>query len=421
MAHKGKKPEKGKGSDGGFNVILGTKMSDDIQPETETKPEKAQEEKKPVPAEPVPAEPAPIPDESLSREDLEKKRQQLKNMLASLKDARSKSNMPTYSYHRTRKKYVAELSKIESLLSAKGGPQPAEGGKPGKPAGRAAGKAGEQAKGTAAGAPSGKQMEDLMRRVQQVESAHGMMPSFKSQLESLKSKMDEYQQVVDRLKSDEQELSRELPHMKRSLSALKGRVRKVSKGKGAAAGKTAPMDAGSMEMISRKVDTLAGKLAGTLDAMKKRIDQVSVVDELEAKAYAKDLKRDIRRVRSELANFLRKEDLTKLVLHPVVEGKGDAGKAPLPSKAKRGKSEIVPIGELAGRVGKKVTIGCSLNLLKSVRQRGMRMYWYRIEDPSGEGILTSGSEIKAKKARLSGRVRKTKTGSIYVEFGGLAR
>ncbi|MBN2331425.1 MAG: hypothetical protein JXC85_06425 [Candidatus Aenigmarchaeota archaeon] len=416
MARKGKRSGKGDESDGGFNVILGTRMSHDSEPEKESKREVAEAEKKPVPE-----EPAPVAQESSSAEDLLKKKQQIKKMLASLNDARSRSNMPTYSFHRMKKMYVAELARINALLSAKVMPAQVKEGEPGRPKGRGAGKTGKKPEGNAARDSESVMMEDLVRRVERVESAHGLLPSFKSQLESLKSKMDEYEQVVARLRSDEEELSKELPRIKRSLSALNGRVSQERPGKKAAAREPPAADLSAMERISRKVDALAGKLTGTLEALKSRIDQVSVVDELETKAYVRDLKKDISKVRSELADFLKKEDLTKLVLHPVVEGGAEQAQAPRSAKGRPGKKEMVTIDALGGMLGKDIAMECSLSLLKSVTQRGMRMYWYRIEDATGESILTSGSEIRAKKARLEGSVKRTKTGSVYVEFRRLGR
>lgn len=411
MARKGKKAGKGKDGGGGFSVILGTTTSEKYDSDREEEQAERTERK-----ESVPEKPAPKPVKPASPGELRKKSREIKKMMASLEEARSTSNMPTYSYNRQKKMYEAELAKIGGLLEGKGGPTPSE--ENGPPPGATA-KAGKRrakaiAEGAATESPDSGRISELAQRVSRMESFHGMMPGFKSQLDSLKGKMDEYQQVVDRLKSDEQALALELPRVKRSLSALKGRARRERGIKKAATREPPAPDASGLESISRKVDTLAGKLTETLGALKSRIDQVSVIDEAETRGYVKALKADIRMVRSELAHFLKKDDLKKLVLQPVAEGAKGPVPAPKAAKPRAKKRDIVAIDDLGGHLGKDVTIECSLSLLKGVTQSGMRMYWYRIEDGTGESILISSSELKEKHAVLKGHVKKTKTGSVYL-------
>jgi hypothetical protein len=397
MAQKGKKAGSGKKGGGGFSVILGTKISEKYDSDREEERAERTERKEPVPEKP--AAPPPKPMKPASPGELRNKSREIEKMLASLEKARSTSELPTYSYNRLKKKYEADLAKIKTLLEGMGGPTPAEEKGP-SPGGMAkAGKTKAKAEGAAPEAPGSSKMDELAERVEKIESFHGMMPGFKSQLDLLKGKMNEYQQVVDRLKSDEQALAIELPRVKRSLSAMKGRARRERAMKKAAAGEPPAPDVSGLEKISGKVDTLAGKLTETLEALKSRIDQVSVIDEAETKGYVRALKTDIGKVRSELAHFLKKDDLKKLVLQPVAEG--GKGPVPAPKKAKprAKKMDIIAIDDLDGHLGKDVTVECSLSMLKSVTQSGMRMYWYRIEDGTGESILISSSEMKAQQGR----------------------
>jgi len=80
----------------------------------------------------------------------------------------------------------------------------------------------------------------------------------------------------------------------------------------------------------------------------------------------------------------------------------------------------VDIADLPDFVGKDVTVQCSLSELKKIEKKGTSLYWYSIADKTGKGIMTSCERIPAKKARISGSAKETKTGSVYIFFKHMA-
>jgi len=67
-------------------------------------------------------------------------------------------------------------------------------------------------------------------------------------------------------------------------------------------------------------------------------------------------------------------------------------------------------------VGKHVIIACFIEPLRTIEENKINLYWYRIRDQTGEGVLTSYSKISAGKSKISAYVKKTKTGSLYLLF-----
>ena len=65
-------------------------------------------------------------------------------------------------------------------------------------------------------------------------------------------------------------------------------------------------------------------------------------------------------------------------------------------------------------------LSCSIGLFKKVERGDSNIYWYRIEDSTGSTILTSYEKISRRKAKITGDVRKTKSGSCYIIFRQLA-
>jgi hypothetical protein len=403
MARKSKKAGKANESEVGFSVILGTGMAGKEKAETKDDNAGRKGEKEPVAEKPADA---PKTAEPASPEELLLKKQEIEIKIASLNEARSTSKLPSYSYNRMKKMYEAELARINTLLKGGGKPVQAEAK---APRAGTAGQADRKKPGpedAVPGPPDSRRIMELIRRVERMETVHGMMPSLKSQLASLKSKMNEHQKVVNRLRYDEQALAQELPHVKRSLAALKARRRRRKAMQAVPPREPGPGVDAVLEIVSKKVETLARKLTETFDALNSRIDQVSVMDEVEMKGYVKE--------------FMKKEDLKKLMLQPFINEGEEHAPAPKKEKAKARKTDTVGIRDLEGHIGKDVTIECSLSLLKSVKEKGMPINWYRMKDGTGESVLTSPKEIKEKKARLKGNVKKTKTGSVYVLFKQLA-
>jgi len=152
--------------------------------------------------------------------------------------------------------------------------------------------------------------------------------------------------------------------------------------------------------------------------LKGRIDQVSAIGESETEGYMNELKKGIEEIRSELSGYMKKEDIEKIVMRPAVEGPGRGEKAaPRPVPRKKG---TVDIADLPDFVGKDVTVQCSLSELKKIEKKGTSLYWYSIADKTGKGIMTSCERIPAKKARISGSAKETKTGSVYIFFKQMA-
>jgi hypothetical protein len=163
------------------------------------------------------------------------------------------------------------------------------------------------------------------------------------------------------------------------------------------------------------VASLSKKVDGIFDSLRKRIDQVSVIGESETHEYVKDLKSEIGSIRSELPKFVRKEDMQKMVLQPVIRDSPGAAAKPAPA---RSGGKVTEVGGIEHLVGKPVTVDGRLSLLKTVGKGGVSMNWYRLSDPSGESIVMSGRPLKEGKARMKGTVKKTSTGSVYILLDG---
>ncbi len=383
--------KKGSGDDSGFSVILGTRR---IQAEEEEeKPEKPEEHpaekkpkekptKKPAPQKKPAAVKKPA-EKKLTTAELMKKRQELELFLDSLEEAHTQSKFPVYTYERLKRKNEMELGRIDAMLKEARQSAPAGGATPPRPSGEPA------------AAPAGKGTK--------TESVPGKLPSLKSQLASLRGKMDEYESLVSKMRSGERPAS----------AAPKSKAPSPAPGPG----KKISVDT-AVKGLDTKVDIIASKLEETFEALRARIEQLSVIGEVETAGYVKELKREMEKLRAELPSYMKKDDLRKIVLQPVTEEKAAApkAKAPSPPKAVVKKPETTCLCDLEDSMGKDVTVECDISPLKSIDEKGMRLFWYRIQDRTGESVLTAYEEIKAKRAKIRGSVKKTRTGSVYIFY-----
>ena len=389
------KPAAESEEDESFSVILGTRRK---RPrEAEEKEEEPKPAPEPVPKEPIAGEaPAKKPAEERSLDDLLKKSGELEMFLTSLEDAHKRSRLPEYTYQRIKKNNELELEKVKRLLRDKGVALPA--GKPGK---IAAGK----------GGVSDERVEKLTSKIGMMESALSQIPLIKSKLSSLDEEIGEYRKVIQDIRSAEKSLAQELAYIRRSHTALAEETKKE-----ATPARAPETLKDNISVLSEKLDMLSQKVQETFGSLKSKIDEISVIEDVETGSYLDGLKKKIDDIHSELSDYVKKEELKGIVEKPAAAPeKNAAGKA-----AKTQEAGIVSISDLHRYVGRDVTLSCSISLLKSIEKRGMEVYWYWIKDKTGEIIMTSCEKITAKQAKITGTVKTTKTGSVYVLLKSLA-
>jgi len=403
---KGKSGKKDSSTGNGFSVILGTKRP------VEKEPEHEDAEKKPGTEKVAPVE-KPKKPETLG--DLLKKRQEAELFLASLEEAHAQSKFPVYTYQRLKKKSEAALRRMDMEIKKMQPSVPVSGKVSIQKTMSAIGMLMEK---KMEGLQMGGKMEELGKKMEIMESALKKIPYLKSKLTKLKNELDEYQSVMSRVKSHEKSLAEEVSDIRKSLSALGLEVTQRTKEKEIPIEEIKQSVDSTVKNLSRKVGSISRKLEEMFDALKDRIDQVSVIGESETEGYMNELKKGIEEIRAELPGYMKKEDIEKIVMHPVVEGPGRGEKA-APRPAPR-KKDTLDIADLPGLLGKDVTVQCSLSELKKIEKKGTSLYWYSIADKTGKGIMMSCEKIPAKKARISGSVKETKTGSVYIFFKRMA-
>lgn len=398
-----------------FSVLIGERQLGEIEPEKEEKKEKPKpagkkEEKKPVKKEPKAKK-------KESRQDLLRKKEELELFLHSLEDAHEQSKFPEYTYERLKKRNELELARVNKLIDGK----PADIKKqPGESA-KEAPKATKPIK-KETGQPDMKQesheekiKENIDNKVGGMESFINKIPHLKSQITGIKTELSEYDNIMNEIKSNELVLARELTAIKKQIKSLGlGAKRKGKKGKGKPKGIN-----DQIVDLSKRMDFLSGKMESIFNQLKTRVDQLSVIEEVENVKRIKDLKKTIEQFKTELKDFVKKDELGKLVLRPVVDTlvKIDEKRPGKQEKAKKtNKSDVIVIDDLKSLVGKEVTIEPEISLIKSVEEKNMSMYWYKIKDETAESILTCRQRILKKRAKIKGIVKKTKTGSIYLSL-----
>jgi hypothetical protein len=139
-------------------------------------------------------------------------------------------------------------------------------------------------------------------------------------------------------------------------------------------------------------------------AKKRRIDETHLPSYAYEK-HVKELQKDLESIRSEFPKYVRKDDLKRMALRPA------------PPKVR--KDDVTMLDDVHVFVGRKVTVEGDVRLLKSVEEKGMKLYWYKVKDRTGEAIMVVHEKIDGSKAKVRGTVRETKSGSLYIEVDAL--
>ena len=164
--------------------------------------------------------------------------------------------------------------------------------------------------------------------------------------------------------------------------------------------------AGKIDLISKKLDSASRKIGKGTEKSKSSGDK-EIIESVRM------LKKEIDHIRSSLSEYVKKSEIEKIMIKPSFSIYG----VPKP-KMKTGNE--VFIEDLSKHRGKEVTIECNLSIFRKIEKDNAKVYWYRIEDQTGSGILTSYQEIKLGQVRVLGEVRTTATGSFYLMFKSLA-
>ncbi len=171
--------------------------------------------------------------------------------------------------------------------------------------------------------------------------------------------------------------------------------------------------------LEKRVDSLGKALRDVTEMLRKRIDEVAVTGDVEITESVRDMKKEIDAIRSSLSEFVRKVELEDVMLRPAIKIRGKY-RAGSPEDVPKKKCKAVSIKKFPRFVGKDVTVDCRIRLFNSMERGRQKIYWYEIQDSTGSSILMSYGSIKARKGKITGEVRKTKHGSCYLLFRGVA-
>jgi hypothetical protein len=178
-------------------------------------------------------------------------------------------------------------------------------------------------------------------------------------------------------------------------------------------------DNSKLRELEKRIEGLGKMLRDVTEMLKKRIDEVAVTGDVEITESVREMKREIDAIRYSLSEFVRKAELEDIMLRPAIKipGKYRAG---VPQEVPKSGGKSVSIKKFPRFVGRDVTADCRISLFNSMERGKQKIYWYRIEDSSGSSILMSYSQIKVRKRKVTGEVKKTKHGLCYLLFKGLA-
>jgi len=418
-----------------FSIILGTRKKKKPAPEDKENEEKEQaaqaesEGKKPAPAEEAPPK---KPEKVLTLPELLKKKEDIELFLTSLEDAHQQCKFPEYTYTRLKRKNEADLSTMNQKIKEM---EAGQLGIPSGPQGLAAAKAGGKAVGgrqmlsevnamlekRLGGLPSLERLKNLGEEIEKMEDAFSKFSELKTQMAAIRTELDGYQSIVNELKSHEKLFSNDMTDIRNMLYTLQSSITQKTDGKAVIPGKLPAQAGARTDDVTKKLESFSKKMDDVCSKLSSRIDQVSVIEEQEVSGYVNELKKSIDEIRSGLSRYVRKEDLDKIVRQAPGAAPARLEEAKAAKVAPRKpEKQTAGIAELVNFKGKEVVVECSLAPLKSIEEKSMRLYWYRISDKTGEGILTSYSSIQDKKARIIGTVKETKTGSIYLLFSKMA-
>jgi len=214
------------------------------------------------------------------------------------------------------------------------------------------------------------------------------------------------------IKKEGDELSKNLTEIKKAVTSLQGgRVIDTAYNQ-----KQAP-DYKKLEEINGKLNELSNSLLLVTKKLSERINEIAAAEDTEITDSVGSIKREIDAIRSELSKFVLKSDLEKLVFRNRIGIHQTSG--PVHSEHEKSKG-VVAIKDIPKFAGRRVTVQGSISLFKSIENAGNSIYWYRIADKSGSGILTSYEKLDEKKAKVYGKVKKTGSGSFYILFSGVA-
>lgn len=176
----------------------------------------------------------------------------------------------------------------------------------------------------------------------------------------------------------------------------------------------ASLNQAKVKELEIKLNELSKNLQQVSRKLSQKIKEVAVTEDVEITENVKVLKKEIDDIRSRLSEFVRRTDIENIVLRPSI----GLHKTPeiRPVSVVPLKEKVVKIKNLSGFVGKSIIVECNVNLFNHIGEGKTEMYWYRIEDDTGNSILTSYEKIKGKKVKMLGKVRKTKSNSFYILF-----
>ncbi len=259
-------------------------------------------------------------------------------------------------------------------------------------------------------------IEDLGDKIERMESVLKKMPYLKARITRLRNELEEYQDVLSAVKTHENLLKNELDGIRKSLT----RARKQLKQESIESDTSDEKIKRNMEKIigdfDKKIDILSRKIGKVWSSLNKKIEEVAVTDDVQISENMKRFRKQIKDIKSDLTRYVKEEDIENMLLRPIIRISPEKAKRKDKANRMPQKKGMSYINDLPNLVGKRITIKCSLEPFRVVEERGMRFYWYMIRDRTGEGIMTSYESIPAKKAKISGVVKVTKTGSLYVLF-----
>jgi hypothetical protein len=270
-------------------------------------------------------------------------------------------------------------------------------------------------KGAALTAPSRK-MAEADRKLKDMGALIEKVPQLHSTIEGLKKEISEHGKTVSEVRSMERSLREEMAEIRDSISALRDTVVKKSLEKDVERKEIEGILEKAADDINGKVSDISVRMEKTFSDLKEKISKPAQDGGSAASEPLSDLSRDIDAIRSQLPGFMVKKD-------SAASGGGEEKKEAQPQEkqahaSKAAASDLKSPGiAAAGKfVGKDIAVECTLRLFKSLDEPGMKIYWYKASDESGECILASKERIPDGKAAIQATVRKTGSGTVYLDY-----
>jgi uncharacterized phage infection (PIP) family protein YhgE len=265
-----------------------------------------------------------------------------------------------------------------------------------------------------------KEITDTDKRIERMADILSKVPQLMEGIENIRNELTDQDRAVDNARKMEKSLKEEMAEIRDSLRVLRDDIVKKTVEEGTDSLEMGDSLKDALDDINEQVSSISESMNKTFSGLNEKIEKAAKERSTAVSAPLRQLAKDIESVKSELPKFISKKDLLPLAggkaggPTPEKEVEGSAAMMSRKEKVKMPADKAVKIADLHKFLGKEIEVECSLELLKSIKKKGVYVYWYKTADDSGESILTSYKKMKEGKARIRCLVDKTSSGNNYL-------